>query len=1142
MLAVCVPCVGIALGAVSQPAFILNSFAVPTSFSNSHNTQCVESFGDETLLCDAYQVTVTNSGSMATSGPIVLSDVLPGEGAGESAVLSVQRVDLFASASSNANLGTSDCAVKPVRCEYTPVLSPDEALRMVVYFTVKASTPPGGVKNRATVSGGGAATVSASSENLISGSAPTFGFSVFDAPLVGLSGLQETQAGGHPYELSTVLGFNNMYEVNGNNFSPSVEDPRDVIVDLPVGVVGSALSTPRLCTFGQLSAEDLNPGSSAHCPAESIIGHIKSQPEGSISRVESPLYNMVPEHGVAAEFGFVDGVQGTHALYASLVPTPAGYVLRTTSPELPQSQLDEVTAHVFGDPATRDGAGAGGAPTFTSPEACGGEPLVTRVYSDSWEHPGSYNADGTPDLSDPNWVSATSTAPAVTGCNELQGLFDPSIVASPDTTRADSPTGLSVDVAVPQQEGADKPGTPPLRDAVVTLPEGMSVNPSSANGLGACSESQVGVSGTGVPTAAPPMCPNSSKIGTVELETPTLPSEHCKEPVKALQAKTLEECPDASEREKTPLEGAIYLAKQDENPFGSLLAIYIVINDPRTGVVVKLAGEVKANGTTGQLTTVVSNSPQFPFSELRTHFFGGNTASLSTPASCGSYSVSSQLTPWSAPQSGPPATPSSPLQVTEAADGGPCETPFSPAFSAGSTSPQAGGFSSFSLSFSRQDGEQTIGGVSVTTPPGLLGIIKNVTRCPEPQASKGECGPESLIGEATTAVGAGPEPYWVHGGDVYLTGPYNNGPFGLTIVVPTTAGPFTLIGNGGAGREIIRSSIRVNPTTSQITVLSDPLPTIIQGIPLHIKTVDVTINRPRFMINPTNCNPLSVGATITSTSHSTSSLAVPYYAANCAALPFHPALQASAKGQASKQNGASLTIKVTAKPGQANIAKTDLTLPVQLPTRQSTLKTACVAATFEANPAACDPRSVIGTATVHTPILAASLAGPAYLVSHGGAEFPDVEFVLQGEGITLDLDGKTKITKGLTYSRFETVPDAPIETFETSLPTGPHSILTTNLPKNSYNLCGQKLTIPTSITGQNGATVTQDTKLTITNCLTPKQQLAKALKACKRDSRRAKRLACEKAARKKYSTAAKTKTSTKRKTNAKTKAKTKASK
>jgi hypothetical protein len=746
---------------------------------------------------------------------------------------------------------------------------------------------------------------------------------------------------------------------------------------------------------------------------------------------------------------------------------------------------------------------------------------------DSWFAPGSYNADGSPNFEDPNWASASYEAPPVSGCAALAGQFNPTLEAHPETAQADSPSGLDVNIKVPQAESPETLGTPPLKDAVVALPDGVTVNPSSANGLQACSLSQVGMSASGEPNAAAPSCPDASKIGTVELETPALPAEACKE-----AGKGLSECPAEAEREKTPLQGSIYVAKQGENPFGSLLAIYIVIDDPRTGVIVKLPAEVKANETTGQLTTVVQNSPQFPFSELRTHFFGGPTASLRTPATCGSYTVTSELTPWSAPESGPAATPSGAFEVNQGAGGGACGgQPNSPSFETGAATPAAGAYSPLLVQLTRGDGSQNFSQISVTLPPGATGKLAGIPQCSEAQiaaaqarnhlgegaleASSPSCPAASVIGTVTVGAGAGSHPFYVTG-NAYLAGPYKGAPFSAVFITPAIAGPFDL------GVVVVRAGLYINSTTAQVTTKSDPLPTILHGIPLDIRSVAVNVNRPDFTLNPTNCTPMAVTGEETSTLGQAAPLSARFQVGGCAGLPFKPKLTASVAGNASKANGASLSINVTsAGLGQSNIAKVFLTLPKTLPSRLTTIQKACVASIFEANPAACDEGSLIGMATIHTPLLANPLTGPAYLVSHGNAAFPDVEFVLQGEGVTLILDGKTDIKKGITYSRFESTPDAPFTSFETKLPAGPHSALTANVPESEhFSLCKAAVAMPTEIVGQNGAVIKQTTQITRTGCpkvkaLTKAQKLAKALKACKKDKKKAKRTACERTARKK---------------------------
>jgi hypothetical protein len=338
------------------------------------------------------------------------------------------------------------------------------------------------------------------------------------------------------------------------------------------------------------------------------------------------------------------------------------------------------------------------------------------------------------------------------------------------------------------------------------------------------------------------------------------------------------------------------------------------------------------------------------------------------------------------------------------------------------------------------------------------------------------------VGVVNITAGAGSEPYAVQG-KAYLAGSYKNAPLSLAVITPAVAGPFDL------GTVVVRVALYINPSTAQISAVSDPLPRILDGIPLDIRSVSLEANRPGFTLNPTSCEAMAITGQAVSTLGQTAGLSDRFQVGGCEGLPFKPALTTSTLGKASKADGASLTVKVAQKPGEANIHKVELTIPTALPSRLTTLQQACTEAQFNANPAGCPAGAFIGTATAKTPILNAPLTGPAILVSHGGAAFPDVEFVLQanerGSVIQIDLDGKTDIKKGITYSRFETVPDAPISSFETVLPEGPHSILGANVPQNAnYSLCGQKLTIPTTITGQNGAQVHQNTPVGVEGCST----------------------------------------------------------
>jgi hypothetical protein len=637
------------------------------------------------------------------------------------------------------------------------------------------------------------------------------------------------------------------------------------------------------------------------------------------------------------------------------------------------------------------------------------------------------------------------------------------------------------------------PATPDLKNAVITLPEGVAISPSAANGLVACQaggpegielgdhdllagENRVQegeeMGEDGLVHPAPGHCPSASQIGEVEVTTPLL--EH-------------------------PLKGHVYVAAPscggEGQPActtasatnGELYGLYLEVAG--SGLVIKLKGRIAANPVTGQLTTTFSESPQFPFSELKMKLNGGQRAPLANPQTCGTVTATSDLTPWSEPET-PDATPFSSFDVT-----GCHGSPFNPSFTAGTVSPAAGSYSPFTLTFSRNDGEQDLSRLTVNMPEGLIGKIAGFAQCGEAEVKAAEgnvggCPAASRVGTATAAAGAGSEPLY-QSGPVYLTGPYNGAPFGLAVVVPANAGPFHL------GNIVVRAAIHINPSTAQVTVVSNPLPQMLDGAPLRVKTVNVTVGEAgNFTFNATSCNQQSIGATISSAQGATASVSSPYQAQGCANLPFKPSLSASTVGKASKAGGASLDVKVSSGAGQANVAKVDLQLPKQLSSRLTTLQKACTAAQFESNPAGCPSAANIGSARVSTPLLTSPLAGPVYLVSHGGAAFPDVEIILQGEGVELVLDGKTQIKKGITYSHFETVPDAPFTSFETKLPTGRYSTFAANLPtKDDYNFCGQSLSMPIELTGQNGAVVEQTTKLSVTGC-------PKAKKATKKKKRK----------------------------------------
>jgi len=1066
---------------VPAPHLVIDSPALPSHISAADNGLCELEGANEQPPCDGYQVTVSNIGSRTAAGPVVLVDRLP-------AGLSIIKVSLFLARNPTEPVKASDedetssgvpldsgtlCKTErapvTVSCELPPEkgeLKPDYRLEMRVYVHVEETAAD--ALNKAEVSEAGTVVASSEADDVISPLAAPFGASAFLSYITGVDGAADTQAGDHPYEFATRIDMNTKLALNteATFVEPvSVQQLRDVVVDLPLGFVGSATSTAK-CTFGQLQAYPES------CPADTMVGHIATEPQGMVS-TNIPIYNMVPEKGHVAEFGFADAIYHTHALYASIVPTQAGYALRILGREIPQIPLTNIIMSLYGNPAEKNEGGATPEAQFTNPSDCNGEPLRTRLYMDSWEDPAALSHNGTPlDLTEPAWKEMTSESPAVSGCNELR--FDPAAFTfAPEAahSQADEPAGYELTLKVPQTETPGTLGTPPLKTATVTLPPGVAISPATADGLVGCQET--GSEGINLSSTAPGTCPDASKVGTAEVLTPLI-EEH--------------------------LQGSLYLAQpacggsgqaectEEAAEMGGIFALYLEVGSESSGVHLKLKGKIEVGGygrhsrevglAPGQVRTTFAEMPQLPFGELKLKFKGGPRAPLANPQGCGTFTTYASLEPWSAPESGPDAVEQPSFDITG------CASPmgFAPSFTAGTISSRAGAYSPLTLTFSRQDGEQGLGGMSVTLPPGLLARIAGVPECPEAQANAGTCGvgsPGSRIGTATAAAGAGSEPLW-QSGSVYLTGPYNGGPFGLSVVVSANAGPFNL------GNIVIRAAIYINPGTGQLTVVSgvggDSIPQSIDGIPLRLQTVNLTIDREGFIFNPTGCSQAAVNGTITSAQGVTVPTSSHFEAVNCASLKFKPVFSATTQARTSNAKGASLTVKLSypnlPQGAQADIKSVKVDLPKQLPSRLTTLQQACLAAQFDANPASCPAASVIGTARAVTPVLSVPLEGPAYFVSHGSETFPSLIIVLQGDGVTIQLTGTTFInSKGVTSVTFKQVPDAPISSFELKLPEGPFSALGTN-----KDLCRQKLAMPTALTGQNGAVIHQSTSVGVVGC------------------------------------------------------------
>jgi hypothetical protein len=1018
--------------ASTSPSLSLTSLAAPTHFAPG-------STGDQ------YEISVQN-GVFATNGSeIVVADTLP-------AGLTATAI----SGSETKSEAELSCNVATLTCTFGGVLPAGDTLLVVVTVSVAPGTRES-VTNMATVSGGGANSLSVSDPTIVSSVPAAPGIQVFDASASNQDGSPATQAGGHPYQLTTSFSVNTVVDSHGV-ILPAGGDIKDIQVDLPAGFIGDPTATSK-CTEEQLTFE------TGACPPSSQVGVVTLVVplQESMKTFPAPVYNMVPPPGVPAQFAFTivtDPVHinasvrsdGDYGVTASISNAAQALGVISSSltlwgvPADPSHDAQRKESGVLYGNSLPTPSNFPPKPFLTNPMDCSAGPLTTTLQVDPWPNPEA-KTEASFVLHD-NFGNSIG----VTGCEGL--AFLPAIAVQPDTTRAASPAALEVELKVPQNPNTVGLATPPLKKAVVTLPQGMVVNPSAAEGLGGCSAAQIAIG-----SLAEPTCPGNSKIGSVTVTTPLL---------------------------EAPLTGSVYVAAPTPS---QLLGVYLVVHG--NGVLVKLAGTVNPDPNTGQLTATFDNNPQLPFEDLKMSFKGGPRAPLVNPVACGVATTTTQLTPYG----GALATPMDSFNVSQDGNGAACPSPqpFSPTLSAGTTSPQGGSFSPFTLTLSRTDQDQNLGQVSVRTPPGLLAMLSRVMLCGEPQAQQGTCPATSQIGHVSVGAGAGPNPLYVPQlgkpqAPVFLTGPYRGAPFGLSIPVPAQAGPFDL------GTVTTRAALYIDQHTAQATIVSDPLPRILKGIPLNIRTVNVIVDREGFIFNPTNCEPLSVTGTIISTVGASANVSSRFQAANCATLPFHPKFTVSTQAYTSKKNGASLDVKVTSGPGQANIGKTVVSLPKQLPSRLTTLQQACPGATFAANPATCPAGSNVGTAKAMTPVLNEPLSGPAYLVSHGGAAFPDLVVVLQGQGIRLDLVGGTGIKKGITTSSFNSVPDAPITSFEVKLPQGSHSALTAALPaKAKGSLCATKLTMPTTLTGQNGAQIKQSTKVAVSGC--PKVRARKSRRA-----------------------------------------------
>jgi hypothetical protein len=650
---------------------------------------------------------------------------------------------------------------------------------------------------------------------------------------------------------------------------------------------------------------------------------------------------------------------------------------------------------------------------MTNPSTCG-VPLEAAIEATTWEGEAA---------------SSTAALQPLTGCEAL--AFAPSLSVVPSTTQRDTPAGYEVALKLPQQEQPYAVATADIHDMSVTLPQGASLSPALGNGLQACTEAQF---------EAAAGCPSASMLGLAKASSPLLGEG---------------------------LNGAVYLGMPT-----STERYRVFVRLSGANATIDFAGQVEPDEHNGQVTAVFDDVPQLPLSELELAFFGGPSAAFANPPACGTATSTAQISS----SAGQSASPSSTFTVGPDAEEGQCPSslPFAPGFTAGSISALGGEFSPFTLTVSRNDGQQMISSLTAQLPPGLAAMLSQVPLCAEAQAAAGSCPSQSQIGTTAIGAGAGAQPLYLPG-MVYLTGPYDGAPFGLSIVVPATAGPLNL------GTIVVRARILVNASTMQMTIASDPLPQIVDGIPLRLRVMSLNMNRAGFMFNPSNCAPGTVAGTIDSAEGASVAVTSPFQLAGCAGLAFAPRLAATTEARASSQgNGASLDVQLTDATGaQANISSVTAELPGRLRPRLSTIQQACRATTFAAEPASCPESSRVGSTTITTPVLPVPLRGSVYLVARGASAYPELMTALESQGIKAALNGAISISsRDAVTIAFKGLPDVPISSFVLALPQGPHSMLGA-----IENLCSGRLEMPYTITGANGARIRQSSRVAVKGCI-----------------------------------------------------------
>jgi hypothetical protein len=876
-----------------------------------------------------------------------------------------------------------------------------------------------------------------------------------------------TQAGGHP-DLGLLFSVENRL-LQQSKSACNCEDAKDATVHLPTGFIGNPHATPQ-CTLSEFSADS--------CAIDSQVGivHVILTPGFHFN---SAVYNLVPPPSNAGLLGFKVFGFNTPQFTVLSGRTNSDYGLDATATSIyhgffPLETYQQVLWGVPADPShdplrfnsafNFNGAGrtayegnlcdGNGSLSITADPSTIVEPCGTQAPIP----PAASNSPLTPFLQNPTTCDsplsssldllsydggvthADATWPQGSGCSQLS--FNPSLYAQPTTSQTDSASGIDVNLTVPQQLSPTIPSPTELRSATVTLPAGFSINPNAADGKTACSDAAANFG-----TTAAAECPEFAKVGSLEIDSSALPG---------------------------PLPGYVYLGQPLP---GNRYRIFLAADGFATHV--KLVGTVTADPQTGQLTISFQDLPQSPLTAFNMHFFGSERGALATPTKCGRYAVTSTFTPWDSSLAA--QTSSQFFTLDSGPNGAPCPgpaRPFNPTFTTASAGNTAGAASPFAVTLNRADGDQNLSRLNVTTPPGFAAILKGIPYCPESaivqlgsslyaglsELSASACPSASRIGTANAGTGAGSRPLFVPG-NVYLAGPYRGAPLSLVVVIPAVSGPYDL------GNVAVRAAINVDPLTAQVTTVSDPLPQILGGIPLRTRSIQVNLDRPNFALNPTDCNPLSVEATVSGTEGAVSRLSSHYQVANCAALPYAPKLTLSLSGGLRRHGHPAIHALLSAQPGEANSRRVSVTLPKGELLDNAHIGTVCTRVDFARR--ACPADSRIGQAKVTTPLLDQPLAGAVYLRS-SKHELPDMAIDLRGQ-FDIEAVGRIDSVNGRLRTTFETVPDAPVSQIALDLAGGSKGLLV-----NSAGLCGVVKEATVKMTGHNDAIFTSKSKMQLT--------------------------------------------------------------